>query len=295
MNKYKKIFSATALATLLSLSHSAFSEASDVIDDEVSNFHVRVQYSGPLSNWFNTMDGNALQFNGSSGFTPLKGFSKDGKSGNNAIDYKPNYKSTWKNGNVAVGYTMEGIKFELEGFYADLDVDGSGYKKGGSGADKESDKPENAKRFGTSDKLEKATTDTGNTGARTIGDNEGFSHVGLMVNAQYDLELDGDIPVTPYVGAGVGVARTKFVGKSFFRPAYQARAGVAYTVAPGIKLYGGYRFLGLYGSEFKDVELQKSEAPGTPAAVQEVKDKQTLKQDSMLGTHGLEAGVAFHF
>ncbi len=85
---------------------------------------------------------------------------------------------------------------------------------------------------------------------------------GGMVNVLYDINLG--LPVTPYVGAGIGGQIVSQFGfghapPGFILPhgavgtgnqqvgafAYQAIAGFAWTVAPGLALTAEYRFLGI--------------------------------------------------
>jgi len=278
---YKKIFSATALVTLLSLSHSAFSDPVGDVEDGDSSYYVRLQYNG---DFFNVMSEKELKLG--SGNSAASLFSIDKVGAKTVASYKPKYKSSLFAGGIAAGYTMEGIRAEFEVFYSNLGVDGSDYKASAGGADA----PDNAKAFG------KKTGLTGLTDAtNATGTNDGFKNIVAMVNAYYDADLGIDIPVTPYVGAGVGVSRTTFVGNSHYKLAYQAKAGVSYAVTPEIKVYGGYRYFGMYGTEFKDSILKyKATAEATTTS----EDKVVLQQDGLYGTlgvHGIEAGVMFHF
>lgn len=280
---YKKIFSATALVTLLSLSHSAFSDPVGDVEDGDSSYYVRLQYNG---DFFNVMSEKELKLgSGTSAASLFSMLPADGaKTG---TTYKPKYKSSLLAGGIAAGYTMEGIRAEFEVFYSNLGVDGSDYKASAGGADA----PDNAKEFG------KKTGWTGLTDAtNATGINDGFKNIVGMVNAYYDIDLGSEsIPVVPYVGAGVGVSRTTFVGNSHYKLAYQAKAGVSYAVTPEIKVYGGYRYFGMYGTEFKDSILKyKATAEATTTS----EDKVVLQQDGLYGTlgvHGIEAGVMFHF
>lgn len=281
---YKKFFPATALVALLSLSNSAFSEPIGDVEEGETRYYVRVQYNG---DFFNVMNGKELKANqGSGNFTTLKGHKKDASGVN---DYKPTYKSAWLTGGVAAGYTMEGIRVEGEVFYSDLNVDGSGYKD----ANKTTDKAERAGIFGVDDLVSKNANIASNN---YMGKNEGLTSIVGMVNAYYDVDLGNEnIPVVPYVGAGVGLSKVDFVGKKHYKLAYQAKAGVSYAVTPEIKLYGGYRYFGMYNNEFVKVNLTKTADGDNPKT--ETKEH-NLKQEGLhktLGIHGVEAGVMFHF
>lgn len=105
-----------------------------------------------------------------------------------------------------------------------------------------------------------------------------------LVNVYYDIAIE-DMPITPYVGVGVGAAyvsnplETQVVGdkKSGFGFAYQAKAGVSYDVTPEIKLYAGARYFGSYGANFG----KQSKGDGLIKVI--------------YNTVGAEAGVAFNF
>lgn len=268
----KKFFSATALVALLGLSHSAFSDSIDLMEDEESTYYVRAHWNG---NFFNFMNGQELKYKDGNDFQSLH--SKNKENGNDQGSYKPNYTPSLIAGGAAVGYTMDGIRVELEGFYSTLKVNGSGYKESTT------DKPENAKLFGTNS-------------ANLTGKNEGFSNITGIVNAYYDIDLGEDMPVTPYVGAGLGLSRVSFAGNNYWKPTLQLKGGVSYAVTPEIKVYGGYRGFLVYSNEFGDVNMTKTNSSGTPSTTTE--EKKTLKQESKLflpGMHGVEAGVMFHF
>ncbi|WP_395463327.1 P44/Msp2 family outer membrane protein [Wolbachia endosymbiont of Cantharis cryptica] len=97
---YKKFFSATALVTLLSLSHSAFSDPIGPIDDEETSYYFRAQYNGE--------------------FLPIK-------TSIAGIDYKKDteaqdpLKASFIAGSGAFGCRMDGVRVEFEGGYSQLD------------------------------------------------------------------------------------------------------------------------------------------------------------------------------
>lgn len=105
-----------------------------------------------------------------------------------------------------------------------------------------------------------------------------------LVNIYYDVAIE-DMPITPYVGIGVGASclsnPSKVSGvqdQKGFGFAYQAKAGVSYDVTPEIKLFAGARYFGSYGASF---------------------NKETVSGDKeievLYSTFGAEAGVAFNF
>jgi OmpA-OmpF porin, OOP family len=95
------------------------------------------------------------------------------------------------------------------------------------------------------------------SGAGSTGGNE--DKYGGMVNVLYDFDLGG--PITPYIGAGVGVQSVGIRNGSLAGPgyyitlqhpqvefAYQAMVGAALDLpVPGLSLTAEYRFLGIEG------------------------------------------------
>lgn len=231
---YKKFFSAAALATLLSLSNSAFSDPLGPISDEETSYYVRLQYNGEILPLFTKVDG-------------ATGAKKKTADTDTTTDL---YKASFMAGGGAFGYKMDDIRVDVEGLYSQLSKD---------------------------------TLDVAPTPA--IADS--LTAFSGLVNVYYDIAIE-DMPITPYVGVGVGAAYISTPlatavssqnGKFAF--AGQARAGVSYDITPEIKLYAGARYFGSFGAHFdKD----------TAAAS---KDKGELKV--LYSTVGAEAGVAFNF
>ncbi|WP_341812248.1 P44/Msp2 family outer membrane protein [Wolbachia endosymbiont (group A) of Conops quadrifasciatus] len=228
---YKKFFSAAALATLLSLSNSAFSDPVGPISDEETSYYVRLQYNGEILPLFTNIDG-------------ATGAKKKNADTGTTTDL---YKASFMAGGGAFGYKMDDIRVDIEGLYSQL----------------------------SKDTLEKAPDPA-------IADS--LTAFSGLVNVYYDIAIE-DMPITPYVGVGVGAAyvsnplATKATGDkaSGFGVAYQAKAGVSYDVTPEIKLYAGARYFGSYGANF-----------GKAA-----KDDAGIKV--LYSTVGAEAGVAFNF
>lgn len=214
---YKKFFSAAALATLLSLSNSAFSDPVGPISDEETSYYVRLQYNGEI--------------------LPL--FTK-------IADKNDVYKSSFMAGGGAFGYKMDDIRVDIEGLYSQLSKD--------------------------KDLIS------------TPGFADSLTAISGLVNVYYDVAIE-DMPITPYIGVGVGAAYISTPLKTAvssqngkFAFAGQAKAGVSYAITPEIKLYAGARYFGSYGANF-----DKTDKDG----------KGELKV--LYSTVGAEAGVAFNF
>ncbi|GFQ82707.1 hypothetical protein TNCT_725141 [Trichonephila clavata] len=224
---YKKFFSAAALATLLSLSNSAFSDPVGPISDEETSYYVRLQYNGEILPLFTNIDG----------ITNATGKEKDSP-----------LKASFIAGGGAFGYKMDDIRVDVEGLYSQLSKD----------------------------------TTIINTSETNVADS--LTAFSGLVNVYYDIAIE-DMPITPYVGVGVGAAYISNPSKvdavkdqRGFGFAYQAKAGVSYDVTPEIKLYAGARYFGSYGASFDK------------AAKDDAKIKKVL-----YSTVGAEAGVAFNF
>ncbi|WP_374698478.1 P44/Msp2 family outer membrane protein [Wolbachia endosymbiont (group B) of Limnophora tigrina] len=104
---YKKFFSAAALATLLSLSNSAFSDPVGPISDEETSYYVRLQYNGEILPLFTKVDG----------VTGLK------KKAADTTDTTDLYTASFMAGGGAFGYKMDDIRVDVEGIYSKLNKD----------------------------------------------------------------------------------------------------------------------------------------------------------------------------
>ncbi|WP_375604011.1 P44/Msp2 family outer membrane protein [Wolbachia endosymbiont of Anurida maritima] len=226
---YKKFFSAAALATLLSLSNSAFSDPVGPISDEETSYYVRLQYNGEILPLFTKVDGIEYKKD-TENHTPLK--------------------ASFISGSGAFGYKMDDIRVDVEGLYSQLnknDVTGAVFVP-----------------------------------ADTIADS--LTAFSGLVNVYYDIAIE-DMPITPYIGVGVGAAYISNPSKipavkdqKGFGFAYQAKAGVSYDVTPEIKLYAGARYFGSYGANFDKAATNDAGIKGV-----------------LYSTVGAEAGVAFNF
>ncbi|WP_108784560.1 P44/Msp2 family outer membrane protein [Wolbachia endosymbiont of Bemisia tabaci] len=151
-------------------------------------------------------------------------------------------------GSGAFGYKMDDIRVDVEGLYSQLAKD----------------------------------TAVVNTSETNVADS--LTAFSGLVNVYYDIAIE-DMPITPYVGVGVGAAYISNPSKTDavkdqkgFGFAYQAKAGVSYDVTPEIKLFAGARYFGSYGASFDKA----------------AKDDTGIK-NVVYSTVGAEAGVAFNF
>lgn len=149
-------------------------------------------------------------------------------------------------GGGAFGYKMDDIRVDVEGLYSQLTKDAT------------------------------VVND-----ANAADDVTAFSG---LVNVYYDIAIE-DMPITPYIGVGVGAAYlsnpSKADGVKDQRGlgfAGQVKAGVSYGVTPEIKLYAGARYFGSYGASFKKATTSTNNDINV-----------------LYSTVGAEAGVAFNF
>ncbi|WP_250296500.1 acyloxyacyl hydrolase [Wolbachia endosymbiont of Oedothorax gibbosus] len=247
---YKKFFSAAALATLLSLSNSAFSDPVGPISDEETSYYVRLQYNGEILPFYTSIEG-------------IK--HKSGKDKNSPL------KASFIAGGGAFGYKMDDIRVDVEGLYSQLSKD--------------------------ADVVSAAAAVAATGGSPAVAAipevAESLTAISGLVNVYYDIAIE-DMPITPYVGVGVGAAyistplKTAVNGQnSKFGFAGQVKAGVSYDVTPEIKLYVGARYFGSYGANF---DGQKTD-PKDPT--KQVTDAGAYKV--LYSTVGAEAGLMFNF
>ncbi|WP_168464131.1 acyloxyacyl hydrolase [Wolbachia endosymbiont of Ctenocephalides felis wCfeT] len=170
------------------------------------------------------------------------------------------YTSSFISGGGAFGYRMDEFRVDFEGLYSQLNkADGVIFQK-----------------------LNTAATPVGD--GTDVDLDDSLTAIAGLVNVYYDLALD-DMPMTPYVGVGVGAAyinnplKTAVSGDkdSGFGFAYQAKAGVSYDVSPEFKLFAGARYFGAYGANF-----DKAAANDKGVKV-------------LYSTIGAEVGVTFNF
>jgi hypothetical protein len=300
---YKKFLSATALATLLSLSNTAFSDPVSTIeeDDEETSFYLSLHGSIDFGNI------GELKMKGQDKKDLISKIFKD----NQLADYQPKYKASILNGGAAVGYRMGNMRVELEGFYSGLKPDEKDDKSDDGyvyvGVDESLASTITQKITGVQNPqsalaAKEAEADLV-TAKNTLSaekekilkvKNEGFSTGALMVNGYYDVDLGEDSPIGFYAGLGLGAAKVTFLeseDKGFMdnvKPAGQLRAGGSYAFSPTIKLYGGLRYFGVFSDEFKNIRYNKKDQTNS-----QQQDNNTMKNS--YGVVSLEAGVMFNF
>ncbi len=104
----------------------------------------------------------------------------------------------------------------------------------------------------------------------------------------------------------------KIFGEASIRPAGQLKAGLDYTVNENVNMHIGYRGFGALGSNFnfnaeakgEEVEVTKSDGEKekqisqfdeSNKAIEEYKSDSINIGNTLFTTHGIEAGLTFHF
>ncbi|UIP92776.1 P44/Msp2 family outer membrane protein [Wolbachia endosymbiont of Anopheles demeilloni] len=184
-------------------------------------------------------------------------------------DYNPPFAA-----NVALGYTGElgnnSYRAELEGMYSSVKVDNVDL---------------------TSGQMTISYMKDGNQYGSIIN-NDKIENISVMANVYHHWKSES-FSFSPYVGIGVGATRMTMFEKSSIRPTGQLKAGFDYHINEDVNMHIGYRGFGVIGSSEYKPETLKLDAKAKKM------DKQTevttAIQNSFFHTHGIEAGLTFHF
>ncbi|WP_353273823.1 P44/Msp2 family outer membrane protein [Wolbachia endosymbiont (group A) of Ennomos erosarius] len=195
-------------------------------------------------------------------------------------DYNPPFAA-----NVALGYTVElngnSYRAELEGMYSSVKVDNIGL---------------------TSGQMTISYTE-GSDKYGSIINHDQIENISVMANVYHHWKSDR-FSFSPYVGVGVGATRMTMFEKSSIRPAVQLKAGLDYRINEDVNMHIGYRGFGAIGSSEYKLDTLKwdpnfDNGPGKPKGgmAEQTGDNQvsTTIQNGFFHTHGIEAGLTFHF
>lgn len=268
----KKTLAVIALALLLSQQSFA---------SETEGFYFGSGYYGQFLNYMGELKAKI----GDTAATAANNVSVNDRSAQNTkgqslSKYKGDYNPPFA-ANVALGYTGElnsnSYRAELEGMYSSVKVDNIGLTSGQMTISYTKDKNDPKESYGA------------------IVNHDQIENISVMANVYHHWKSDR-FSFSPYVGVGVGATRMTMFEKSSTRPAGQLKAGLDYRINEDVNMHIGYRGFGAIGSsEYKLDTLKwdtvKSEmvkqTGNTPVS--------TTIQDSFFHTHGIEAGVTFHF
>ncbi|WP_264687963.1 P44/Msp2 family outer membrane protein [Wolbachia endosymbiont (group A) of Sympetrum striolatum] len=276
----KKTLAVTALALLLSQQSFA---------SETEGFYFGSGYYGQYLNYMGELKAKI----GDTAATADNNVSVNDRSAQNTegqslSKYKGDYNPPFA-ANVALGYTGElngnSYRAELEGMYSSVKVDNIGLASSQITISYIKDKANPEERYGA------------------IVNHDQIENASLMANVYHHWKSDR-FSFSPYVGIGVGATRMKMFEKSSIRPAGQLKAGLDYRINEDVNMHIGYRGFGAIGSsEFKletskwDPNFNNGVGKPTGKMVEQTGDNQvsTTIQNGFFHTHGIEAGLTFHF
>ncbi len=276
----KKTLAVTALALLLSQQSFA---------SETEGFYFGSGYYGQYLNYTGELKAKI----GDTAATATNNVSVNDRSAQNTegqslSKYKGDYNPPFA-ANVALGYTGElngnSYRAELEGMYSSVKVDNIGLTSGQMTISYTKDKTRPEESYGA------------------IVNHDQIENISVMANVYHHWKSDR-FSFSPYVGVGVGATRMTMFEKSSISPAGQLKAGLDYRINEDVNMHIGYRGFGAIGSsEYKLDTLKwdpnhdngKDKPKGGMAEQTGDNQVSTTIQNDFFHTHGIEAGLTFHF
>ncbi|WP_264723469.1 P44/Msp2 family outer membrane protein [Wolbachia endosymbiont (group A) of Sphecodes monilicornis] len=268
----KKTLAVTALALLLSQQSFA---------SETEGFYFGSGYYGQFFNGMGELKAKI----GDTAATDANNVSINDRSAQNTdgqslSKYKGDYNPPFA-ANVALGYTGElngnSYRAELEGMYSSVKVDNIGLTSGQMTISYTKDKNDPKESYGA------------------IVNHDQIENISVMANVYHHWKSDR-FSFSPYVGVGVGATRMTMFEKSSIRPAGQLKAGLDYRINEDVNMHIGYRGFGAIGSSEYKLETLKWDTATSKMAKQTGNNQvSTTIQNGFFHTHGIEAGLTFHF
>ncbi|QJC27908.1 major surface antigen 4 [Anaplasma platys] len=81
---------------------------------------------------------------------------------------------------------------------------------------------------------------------------DSITDISVMLNACYDV-MHTDLPVSPYVCAGLGASFVDIANQTTSKLAYKGKVGVSYQLTPEISLIAGGFYHGLFDEKFENI------------------------------------------
>ncbi|WP_264707227.1 P44/Msp2 family outer membrane protein [Wolbachia endosymbiont (group A) of Acrocera orbiculus] len=281
----KKTLAVTALALLLSQQSFA---------SETEGFYFGSGYYGQFFNGMGELKTSTTDIKNLS----INDRDAQNTKGQSLSEYKGDYNPPFA-ANVALGYTGElgnnSYRAELEGMYSSVKVDNIGLA---SSQITVSYLKDIGKDAGKKTYIYSATVN-----------HDQIENMSLMANVYHHWKSDR-FSFSPYVGVGVGATRMTMFEKSSIRPAGQLKAGLDYHINEDVNMHIGYRGFGAIGGVIGDGLKLTTDALGEIIDDPNNRGKKKLddqskpanaaKEDINIGntlfyTHGIEAGLTFHF
>ncbi|KYW93862.1 P44/Msp2 family outer membrane protein [Ehrlichia ruminantium] len=244
----KKIFITSTLISLVSfLPGVSFSDVIQEDSSPVGSVYISAKYM-PTASHFGKMSIKEDSRNTKTVYGIKKEW--DGlKTGNsNTIFTEKDYSFKYDNNPFlgfagAIGYSMNGPRIEFEISYETFDVKnpGGNYKN-------------DAHMYCALDTAEPSTGATATSSVMIK--NENLIDISLMLNACYDIMLDG-MPISPYVCAGIGTDLVSVINATNPKLSYQGKLGISYSINSETSIFIGGHFHRVIGNEFKDITTSK--------------------------------------
>nr|ABO36257.1 Omp-1-17 [Ehrlichia ewingii] len=268
---YKKFVLSVALSTLFSfLPDSSFSDV--VVSEEKRGFYVGTQYRVGVPNFSNFSAAETIPGLTKKIFALSYDATDITKETSFKQAYDPTYASSFNSFSGVMGCYFNSMRIEFEGSYSHFESERQFYREGSN----------NYKFFALS------REETITSKKFVVLENNGVIDRSLNVNFCYDITR-GDVPLAPYVCAGVGADYIKFLGISLPKFSYQVKFGVNYPVKSNIMLFGGGYYHKVVGSKYERVEIAYH--PSIEEAPKITSASANLNTDHF----GCEVGIRFAF
>ncbi|QOD38307.1 P44/Msp2 family outer membrane protein [Candidatus Wolbachia massiliensis] len=299
----KKLGLACVLAVLLTFSSKCLSNDTQI--NNLENFYVKASYFGALFN-------NIGPFQGKEDNTTDKdGVFSFNKNERIEAGYNPKYVPGFA-GSVAVGYLLENMRVEFEGLYSQIDLYDEDYSDKNKAKyvelrrNKERSAGVECNSPWRSGKIDINLQENCKVGVELRAAfkmrNEGFNNLAGMINVYHDFNK-GETQFVPYAGIGGGLTKVKFLGRTRYAFAYQAKLGVNYQLTTQVQASAGLRYFGILGNVFKDIiptiKIPKGEEY-TPPGGNEIDETARVESTTAtitnrFGIYGLDFGLTYHF
>ncbi|WP_395463646.1 P44/Msp2 family outer membrane protein [Wolbachia endosymbiont of Cantharis cryptica] len=309
------------LVTLLIFSFRCLSN--DIKINNLENFYVKANYFGALFNAIGPLKGKE------DAGTDKDGVFSISKEERIEAGYNPKYVPGFAS-SAAVGYLLENMRVEFEGLYSQTDLYDEDYsnknkaryvelrRSKDTSAGTKCDSPwRSIKFFEIKKKDVKVDTEKCEDVREAIESktieadfrvafkmkNKGFNNLAGMINVYHEFNKEG-MQFVPYIGVGGGLTKVKFLGRTRYAFAYQAKLGVNYPLTTQTQVFAGLRYFGILGNEFKGIvptikipQGEKYIPSGESSEVDETArtESTTATITNRFGVYGLEFGLAHHF
>ncbi|QGR03863.1 P44/Msp2 family outer membrane protein [Ehrlichia ruminantium] len=157
--------------------------------------------------------------------------------------YNPTYSTSSTGLGAMFGYYFDNVRVELETSYLNFGIERQWYPEGSE-----------SHKFCAVARKDNASTNLENDHEFVVLENDGVKVKTLNINFCYDV-AHGNIPLAPYVCAGIGGDYIKFIGVSLPKFSYQLKFGVNYPMSSRTMLFGGGYYHKVIGNQYNMVKL----------------------------------------